>query len=92
MKTQATLLFSRDAYAARLRAVRAHMAARDLDVLLLDETEHLSYVAGWHASGSMYHACVVPREGEPVMVLRRLDKAAFVERTWLHTCTSRPAA
>lgn len=78
-----TRLFSSEEYGARLRTVRAHMAARGVEVLLVDETEHLGYLAGWHASGSMYHACLVPLDDEPVMVLRRLDEAAFLERTWL---------
>ena len=48
-----------------------------------DATEHLAYLAGWHASGSRYHGCLVPAEGEPVMVFRRLDEPAFRDRSWL---------
>jgi Xaa-Pro dipeptidase len=77
------MLFTRAEYTARLAAVRARMAAREIDILLVDEIEHLAWVAGWHASGSAYHACLVPREGEPVMVCRRLDEPAFRERSWL---------
>jgi len=44
--------FARAEYAARLAAVRARMAARGVDVLPVDEIEHLAWVAGWHASGS----------------------------------------
>src|SRR5262245_61062007 len=75
--------FSRAEYATRLAAVRARMAARAVDVLVVDETEHLAWVAGWHASGSLYHACLVPRDEEPVMVCRRLDEPAFREASWL---------
>jgi Xaa-Pro aminopeptidase len=75
--------FSRAEYAARLAALRARMATRGVDVLLVDEVEHLGYLAGWHASGSLYHACLVPAAGEPVMVCRRLDEPAFRERSWL---------
>jgi Xaa-Pro dipeptidase len=80
----ARLVFPRAEYENRLQAVRAAMAARRVDVLLVDETEHLAYVAGWHASGSRYHGCLVPADGEPVMVFRRLDEPAFLERSWLH--------
>jgi Xaa-Pro dipeptidase len=59
------------------------MAARQLGLLIVDATEHLAYLAGWHASGSRYHGCLVPAEGEPVMVFRRLDESAFRERSWL---------
>jgi Xaa-Pro dipeptidase len=75
--------FSRDEYAERLRAVRAAMRARGIDVLVVDESEHLAYLAGWHASGTRYHACLVPLDGDPVMALRQLDEGPFRERSWL---------
>src|SRR5207237_3806889 len=77
------LVFSRTEYESRLRAVRREMAAHRVDVLLVDETEHLAYLAGWHASGSRYHCCLVPSDGDPIMVFRRLDEPAFLERSWL---------
>ena len=77
------LVFSRAEYAERLARVRREMAARQVDLLLVDETEHLAYLAGWHASGSRYHGCLVPAVGDPVMVFRRLDEAAFLEKSWL---------
>jgi Xaa-Pro aminopeptidase len=79
----ARLMFSRAEYQDRLRAVRREMAARRVDLLIVDETEHLAYLAGWHASGSRYHGCLVPADGDPVMVFRRLDEPAFLERSWL---------
>jgi Xaa-Pro dipeptidase len=79
----ARLVFSRAEHEDRLRAVRREMTARGIDVLLLDETEHLAYLAGWHASGSRYHGCLVPSDGDPVMVFRCLDEPAFLERSWL---------
>jgi Xaa-Pro aminopeptidase len=75
--------FSPAEYAGRLAAVRAAMAARGVDVLIVDAIEHLAWLAGWHASGSRYHACLVPLADEPVMVCRRLDEPAFRERSWL---------
>lgn len=83
MSDDARLVFSRAEYRDRLRAVRREMAARQIDLLIVDETEHLAYLAGWHASGSRYHACLVPADGEPLMVFRRLDEPAFLERSWL---------
>ena len=83
MSDDAQLVFSRAEYEDRLRTVRHEMAARRIDVLLVDETEHLAYLAGWHASGSRYHGCLVPSDGDPVMVFRRLDEPAFLERSWL---------
>ena len=88
MNDDTRLVFSRAEYEGRLRAVRHEMAARRIDVLLVDETEHLAYLAGWHASGSRYHGCLVPSDGDPVMVFRQLDEPAFLERSWLrdHVC------
>ena len=83
MSDDARLVFPRAEYQDRLRAVRRQMAARRIDLLIVDETEHLAYLAGWHASGSRYHGCLVPADGEPVMVFRRLDEPAFLERSWL---------
>ena len=77
------LVFPRAEYQDRLDAVRREMAIRSIDLLVVDATEHLAYLAGWHASGSRYHACLVPREGDPVMVFRSLDEPAFLERSWL---------
>jgi hypothetical protein len=83
MKIEARLLFSREEYVGRLRAVRDRMRERGIEVLVLDETEHVFHLAGWHASGTRYHALIVPLAGEPVMVLRQLDEGPFRERTWL---------
>lgn len=83
MSDDVRLVFARAEYEDRLRALRHEMAARRIDVLLVDETEHLAYLAGWHASGSRYHGCLVPSDGDPVMVFRRLDEPAFLERSWL---------
>src|SRR5207245_8943480 len=55
-----------------------------IEALLIDELEHLFYIAGWHASGSRYHACIVPVDRDPIMILRRLDEPGFLERTCLH--------
>ncbi|MGH7264496.1 MAG: aminopeptidase P family N-terminal domain-containing protein, partial [Candidatus Rokuibacteriota bacterium] len=75
--------FERTEYLDRLTRLRGRMRERGVDLLLLDEVEHLAWVAGWHATGSRYHACLVPLDAEPVMVLRRLDEPVFRERSWL---------
>jgi len=75
--------FTREEYDGRLAALRARMAERRVDVLLVDQVEHLAWVAGWHGSGSLYHVCLVPRDAPPIMICRRLDEPAFRERSWL---------
>ena len=85
------MIFVPAEYTARLEAVRASMAAPAIDVLVVDAVEPLAYLAGWHASGSLYHACLVPRAGDPVVVCRRLDEPAFRERSW-QLAVMRPGA
>jgi Xaa-Pro aminopeptidase len=75
--------FPRDEYDARLRAVRAVMRQRQVDVLVVDAAEHLAYLTGFDRSATRYQACLVPLAGDPVMVLRELDEPAFRERSWL---------
>ncbi|MCW2240087.1 M24 family metallopeptidase [Azospirillum canadense] len=78
-----SLLFTTAEYESRLTAVRAQMQARGVDVLLVDQTEFLSYLTGFGPSETMHRACLVPLSGEPVMVLRAIDVAPFQEHTWL---------
>jgi Xaa-Pro aminopeptidase len=77
------LAFSEEEYARRLAAVREHMVQRGADALLVDETEHLGYLTGFAPSATMYQACIVPLDRDPIMVLRQLDVPSFVESTWL---------
>lgn len=83
MGTESQLPFSREEYELRLAAVRRAMQERGADVLVVDETEHLAYLTGFGPSATMYQACIVPLDGDPIMVLRRLDEPSFLERTWL---------
>lgn len=77
------LLFTQDEYDARVAAVRAHMKARGVDVLLMDQTEFLAYITGFNISENMYRACLLPLEGDPVMVLREVDLGPFLESSWV---------
>ena len=76
------LLFSREEYGERLGRLQDIMAANALDVALIDRTEYLVYVVGWGPEETLYRACLAPAAGEPVMVLRTLDTAPFLERSW----------
>ena len=76
------LLFRREEYAERLARLRARMADNAVDVMLVDRTEYLVYLVGWGAEETLYRACLIPAGGAPVMVLRSLDTAPFLERSW----------
>jgi len=77
------LVFSRAEFERRAAAVRAEMAARGADVLLLDEQESLAWVTGYDVTENLYRCCVLPHRGEPVMVLRRLDEMPMRDRSWV---------
>lgn len=77
------LLFTREEYAARLQAARRFMREREIDVLLVDQTEFLFYLTGFGPSENRYRVCVVPLDGEPIMLLRSIDEPPFLEQTWL---------
>lgn len=77
------LLFTREEYAERLGRLRAILSAKAIDVTLVDRTEYLVYLVGWGPEETLYRACLAPVSSEPVMVLRTLDTAPFLERSWI---------
>ncbi|RWA46137.1 creatininase [Cupriavidus sp. UYMSc13B] len=77
------LLFSLDEYHQRVARVRKHMQQRNVDLLLVDQTEFLFYLTGFSISENMYRACLLPLEGDPVMILRAVDEGPFLEHTWM---------
>ena len=77
------MLFPIDEYKSRVKRVREQMAARDLNVLIIDQSEFLAYVTGFLISENMYRACLLPRDGEPIMILRAVDLGPFAESSWL---------
>ena len=74
--------FTKAEFDARLARLRDAMRAHAVDVMLLDDCEILNYFTGYDTSLNLYRACLVPREGRPVMVLRALDAAPFREQAW----------
>lgn len=69
-------------FAARIARLREAMRAHGAAAMLIDENEILAYYTGYETSLSFYRACIIPLDGPPVMVLRRLDAAPFLERAW----------
>lgn len=82
-QASSTLLFSTEEYQQRVAAIRAHMQQRGIDLLLVDQTEFLFYLTGFSISENMYRACLVPAQGEPIMVLRSVDEGPFLENSWI---------
>ena len=60
---------------ARLRAVRAAMAAQDLDGLVVSVPENIYYLTGLdHWGFFACHVLVIPRDGEMALVCRAMER------------------
>ena len=77
------LVFSLGEYERRLRLVRDQMQERGIDLLLVEELEHVAYLTGFPPAGTTYQVCIVPLHADPVMIVRGLDVPVFLERSWL---------
>lgn len=79
--------FSPEEYQRRISAVRAEMRARNADVLIVDQYDHLAYLFGYLPSSALYQACLLPLEGAPHMILRALDLPVFYAQSWVRSHT-----
>ncbi|HSM58394.1 MAG TPA: Xaa-Pro peptidase family protein [Candidatus Sulfomarinibacteraceae bacterium] len=78
------LVFPMDEYQRRLRDLRRRMDERDLDLVMTTTPENICYLSGFESPGHYYfNALIVPREGEPVAVPRRLEDSGYQALTWL---------
>src|SRR5688500_19120539 len=76
--------FTRAEYDGRLERVRAIMRARDIDLLLTHSPQNMCYLSGFSTIGIFEYAClVVPLEGQPVMVVRGLERPLARSRVWV---------
>ncbi|RWJ60769.1 MAG: hypothetical protein EOR33_28055 [Mesorhizobium sp.] len=58
------------------------MAERQVDILIVDQHEHIAYFADYKTTAAMYQAVIIPLE--PVAVIRALDAPMFSEASWLN--------
>jgi Xaa-Pro aminopeptidase len=79
----ALLSFSRDEYDGRLRQLHERMDTLEVDVVVVDEVEHIGYLTGYVPTAATYQSCIIPRSGSPTMILRALDESTFREQSWL---------
>ena len=76
--------FSPAEYAARLAKVRAAMAARDIECLVVSDPSNMHWLTGYDGwSFYVHQAVVVPPDGNPVWWGRGMDAAGAVRTTWL---------
>lgn len=73
--------FTDDELAGRLQRVRAEMAARKLDLLLLSTPENVFYLTGLDHWGYFApHLLIVPAVGDPVLITRAMEKVAVANQ------------
>ena len=66
---------------AKLERVRALMAERDLDALVVRAPDNVLYLTNfWGMKG--YDACVFPREGEPVLICLEASEEDAARTAW----------
>ncbi|MGE4252391.1 MAG: M24 family metallopeptidase [Parvibaculaceae bacterium] len=75
--------FPKAEYERRVRAVREDLAARKIEVLIVDQFEHLVYLFGYLPTAAKYQACILPLEGPPHMIVRAMDRPVFDHQSWV---------
>lgn len=78
------LPFTTGEYHRRLGHVRDRMRERDVDVLLVTSPENIYYLSGYQTTGYyIYQALLVPADGEPHFVVRKLEMTNVQGLSWI---------
>jgi Xaa-Pro dipeptidase len=84
MKDEKELWFSLEEYQERLRKVHAHMAEKEVDAMLSHTPENIYYLTGYQTPGYYAYQCfIIPAEGDPVMLTRRLEESNVRALSWV---------
>ena len=85
VKIPQNLIFSREEFQRRVSAVQAGITKTGLDVLFLFSPEHIFYLSGYQTFGYFsYQALVVPKKGEPILILRFLETFLARHYSWVN--------
>ena len=77
------LAFSPEEYVRRYDNIQRDMAATGLDALLVRGPENITYFSGYETPGYYkYHCVVVPKDGEPVFLVRDFEWINSPEFAW----------
>lgn len=83
------LAFPVSEYEGRLRQVRAAIAARGLDLLLVTSPENVYYITGFNTWGYFaYQAALVDLEHPPLLVVRQHEKRNVEATSWVTECAT----
>ena len=84
MRQRDDLVFSMAEYERRLRELRERMEAQELEAVITTTPENICYLTGFESPGHYYfNAVVIPAQGEPFAVSRRLEESGMKAYTWL---------
>lgn len=84
MPNMGDLVFPLEEYERRVSALRAEMAGRGLDAVVLAMPHDLFYLTGYQTPGYYwFQVLVVPLDREPFMVTRLLEASNIPARTWI---------
>ena len=77
------LAFSPEEYVRRYDVIQQGMARHGLDAVLARGPENITYVGGYETPGYYkYHCVIVPRNGEPVFLVRDFEWINTPEFAW----------
>jgi len=89
MRERDDMTFPFSEYQRRIGELRERMKERLLDAVIITDAENIMYLTDYQTTGySFFQALVVPLEGEPWMVTRKLEESNVFARTWVEL--SRP--
>ncbi|WP_052130796.1 M24 family metallopeptidase [Erwinia typographi] len=77
--------FPVEEYQSRVAMLRTTMQLQGVELLIIDQFEHLAYFTGHIPTAAMYQCCLLPLQGEPLMVVRNLDGPMLEEMSWVRS-------
>jgi len=84
MRERDDMTFPAGEYQRRLRELRDRMERRRLDAVIISDPENLFYLTDHQTTGYSFFQClVVPLEGEPFAVTRKMEESNIIQRTWV---------
>ena len=84
MNRRDDMTFPPEEYERRISELRARIAERKLDAVVISDPENIMYLTDYQTTGySFFQALVVPLEKEPFMITRALEESNVIARTWV---------
>lgn len=84
MRQRDDLPFPMSEYERRLTELRERMERDGRNALLVTTPENICYLTGFESPGHYaFNALVVPLEGEPIMIPRKLEDTGVQAHTWI---------